>query len=307
MVGYFGVDNVAGTVASIGWGGFALLLAWQCGLFVVLGCAWDVIAPRGTDASRPWGFVWARMVRDSAGNCLPFSQMGGFVLGARALTTQGVGWPLATASLVVDVTAEFLAQIVFAGFGLAILLDRAPNSSLTLPLAVTLALSVPASAGFIYTQRGAAPVLVRLGKHIAGEWFSGTGDRLDLFQTELHEIYRRAGHVALGASLHLLGWFCTGVAGWLAYRLLGSDVDLATVLALEALLNVALAVAFLVPAAAGVQEAAYAGIGVLFGLPPEMSLGVSLLRRAKDLAIGIPVLLAWQITEMRRLRLARHS
>ena len=58
------------------------------------------------------------MVRDSAGNCLPFSQMGGFVLGARAVTLQGVGWPLATASTVVDVTAEFLAQIAFAGIGI---------------------------------------------------------------------------------------------------------------------------------------------------------------------------------------------
>ena len=306
MVGYFGLDNVAGTVASVGWSGFALLVAWQCGLFVVLGSAWDVIVPRDTPVGRPWTFVWARMVQNSAANCLPFSQMGGFVFGARALTMHGVSWPLATASVVVDVTAEFLAQIAFAGIGFAILLQRAPDSAFTVPLAITLALAVPACAGFIWTQRGAAPIVIRIGKAVAGEWFSGTGDRIDAFQAELHRIYRRAGHVALGASLHLIGWLCTGIAGWLAYRLLGSDIDVSSVLALEALLNVALALAFLVPAAAGVQEAAYAALGTVFGLPPEMSLGVSLLRRAKDLAIGIPILIAWQIAEVRRLRIARH-
>ena len=168
-------------------------------------------------------------------------------------------------------------------------------------------MAVPACAGFIWTQRGAAPIVIRIGKRVAGEWFAGAGDRLDALQTELHRIYSRAGHVALGATFHLAAWVCTGVGSWIAYRLLGSDIDVESVLVLEALLNVALGLAFLVPASAGVQEAAYAALGAIFGLPPEMSLSVSLLRRAKDLATGVPILLAWQFAEMRRLRIARHS
>ena len=113
------------------------------------------------------------MVRDSAANCLPFSQMGGFVFGARALTMQGVGWPLASASVVVDITAELLAQVVFAGIGLLILLRRAPDSALTVPLAVTLALAVPACAGFIWTQRGATPIVIRIGRARSGRMVHG--------------------------------------------------------------------------------------------------------------------------------------
>jgi glycosyltransferase 2 family protein len=64
------------------------------------------------------------------------------------------------------------------------------------------------------------------------------------------------------------------------------------------------AVAFLVPVNAGVQEAGYAGLGAIFGVPPELSLGVSLVRRARDLAVGIPILLLWQTFEARRLRSA---
>ena len=91
------------------------------------------------------------------------------MLGARAVRLHGISWPLATASTVVDVTAEFLAQIAFAALGLAILLARAPDSALTLPLAITVLLAIPAGAGFMWAQRGAAPVFARLGRHIAGK------------------------------------------------------------------------------------------------------------------------------------------
>lgn len=305
LVGYFGFDSVAETVTSIGWGGFAILVAWQAGLFFVLGAAWDVLVPRA-QARRPWWtFTWARAVRDSAANCLPFSQMGGFVFGARTLTMHGVGWPVATASTVVDVTAELLAQIGFAAIGLVILMIEMPNSALTLPLAVTLVAAVAASAGFIWTQRGAAPLVRRLGAAIAGDWFTGTGERIDAFQAALDALYRHGGSIALAVCIHLVGWLATGVAGWLAYRLLGAEISLPSVLALEALLNVALAMAFLVPGAAGVQEAAYAALGTFFGVPAELSLGVSILRRAKDLALGLPVLLIYQFVEVRRLRFSK--
>ena len=54
----------------------------------------------------------------------------------------------------------------------------------------------------------------------------------------------------------------------------------------------------------GVQEAAYALLGQVFGLSGEMGVALSLLRRAKDLAIGAPTLLVWQALEGRRLMCA---
>ena len=66
-----------------------------------------------------------------------------------------------------------------------------------------------------------------------------------------------------------------------------------------------LAIAIVVPGHAGVQEAAYAGIGAIFGQPPELSLAVSLLRRARDLALGVPILLIWQAVELQRRRATR--
>ena len=49
----------------------------------------------------------------------------------------------------------------------------------------------------------------------------------------------------------------------------------------------------------------YAALGAIFGVPPELSLGVSLIRRARDLVVGVPILLLWQLVEMRHLRAAQ--
>jgi len=110
------------------------------------------------------------------------------------------------------------------------------------------------------------------------------------------------GRLAAGFFVHLLGWLGTGVAGWITYRALDVPIDFDDAVAIEALLSAASAVAFLVPVNAGVQEAGYAGLGAIFGVPPELSLGVSLVRRARDLAVGVPILLVWQAFEARRLR-----
>jgi glycosyltransferase 2 family protein len=43
-------------------------------------------------------------------------------------------------------------------------------------------------------------------------------------------------------------------------------------------------------------------LGPLFGLPAEAALALSLLKRGRDIAIGIPVLLIWQFLEGRQTR-----
>jgi hypothetical protein len=56
-------------------------------------------------------------------------------------------------------------------------------------------------------------------------------------------------------------------------------------------------VAFMVPMAAGVQEGGYLVVGAAFGLPPDQALALSLLKRGRDLALGVPALIGWQVME----------
>jgi putative membrane protein len=301
LVAWFGVGNVVTSVSRIGWPEFALIVGWQIVLFVILGVAWDVIMP-ARDRRRFWVPIWGRMVRDAAANCLPFSQVGGFIFGARAITVQGVEWHTATASTVVDVTAEFLAQIVFACIGLAILVLRVPGSKIAGPVEAGIGLAVLACFAFIWLQNGINTVFAQLGARIAGNRFEDAKERVEVLQAELALIYGHTGRLALGFFIHLIGWICTGAAGWIAFHALGVPIDFDDAMAIEALLSAAAAVAFLVPVNAGVQEAGYAGLGAVFGVPPEVSLGVSLVRRGRDIVVGVPILLLWQFIEMRHLR-----
>lgn len=297
LVAFFGAGRVFDAVLSVGAGGFALLLGWQVVLSVLLGSAWGAVLP----GARLRVVIWGRAVRDAAGNCLPFSHVGGFVLGARAVTLFGVGWDAAAASTVVDVTAEVLGQLGFATLGLVLLLVKEPASPLTLPLAAGVALAGLTAAGIVLSRRRIALLFRALGRRVAGGWFGGSA-RVDRLQDELAELYGHAPRLILGSVMHMAAWVASGLSSWTAFRLMGWDIDIASALAIDGLLHAFMAASFFVPGHVGVQEAAYVGLGSIFGVPAEIALGVSLLRRARDLAVGIPVLLVWQLVEMRRLR-----
>ncbi len=290
---------MARATAAIGPWGFLTVCAWQMVLFATLGLAWFVLLPRER-TWRPENLIWGRMVRDSAGICLPFSLVGGFVFGARAITLQGISWADATASTVVDLSAEFVAQIGLVLIGLCILALRVPGAPIILPVGIGVLVSVGLAGASFWLQRGAATPLMALSRRLLGDWIADAEPQMAAIQARLASIYASPRRVALCTLLHLAGWFGTGCASWIAFRLLGAQIDFFAALGIEALLHAVLAMAILVPGYAGVQEAAYVGVGSLFGQPPELSLSVSLLRRARDIALGVPILLGWQALEWRR-------
>ena len=79
------------------------------------------------------------------------------------------------------------------------------------------------------------------------------------------------------------------------------------VLAIESLLYAIRTAAFVVPQAVGVQEGAYILLGAGFGLDPDMALALSLLKRGRDLAIGLPAIAIWQAIEGHAAAGARRS
>ena len=299
LVGWFGFSRVARATASVGAVGFAAVCAWQMVLFAGLGLCWFVLLP----ASRLWRLpllIWGRMVRDAAGGCLPFSLVGGFVFGARAITLHGITWPDAIASTVVDLSAEFIAQIGLVLIGLGILAIRAPGAPLLLPVGVGVAAALLVAVAFIWLQRRGNAPLLAMSRRILGGWSEEASLHMNAIQARLDAIYLNPARVAACIAFHLACWFGTGVASWIAFRLLGAQLDFLGALGIEALLHAVLAMAILVPGYAGVQEAAYAAVGSLFGQPPELALAVSLLRRARDIALGVPILLVWQYVEWRQ-------
>src|SRR5580698_4972438 len=89
IIGYIGFGAVFTSLAAIGWRGFAFLCAYAALPYALLGTAWIVLVAGAT--MQQWGtLVWARLLREAASELLPFTQVGGFVIGARAAAIQGV-------------------------------------------------------------------------------------------------------------------------------------------------------------------------------------------------------------------------
>jgi glycosyltransferase 2 family protein len=298
LVNYVGLRAVVSAAAAVGWSGFAILCCYSLALFVLLGSAWYVLM-------MPFGhglrvFIWARMVRDSAAEVLPFSQFGGIALGARAAILHGVSRAFAFGSMIVDVTTEMLAQVAYIALGVAMLSARAPHNasaqSLTTVFAIGLALAVVAAGLFVALQRHGHWMTAKL----AARLLPGAAAATAAVPAALDEIYRSPARVGFSATLHFAAWLLSSVGTWIAFRLIGVHVDVAAVMAIESLVYAARSAAAIVPNALGVQEGAYAVLAPLFGVGAEFGLAVSLLKRARDIAIGVPVLLIWQAVEGQR-------
>jgi hypothetical protein len=82
---------------------------------------------------------------------------------------------------------------------------------------------------------------------------------------------------------------------------MGRVTSLGEAFVIESLGMAARSAGFAVPAALGVQEAGFIVVGELFHIHPETAIALSMVKRARELAVGLPGLVAWQWAEGRRL------
>ena len=298
LVGYYGFDAVGDALFSVGWLGFLAIVAYHLAGIAFLGFCWYLLAP---EAAPLKAFLWGRLIRDSGSEVLPLSQLGGFVMGARATMLMGLGSAVAIASTIVDVTLEVLGQLGYTGIGLGILAVLRPETPLIRDTAIGIAVGLVAVMGFIIVQRRGSKLVERLLWYVARSWSQGAVAAVRPIHDELAAIYRRRGALLLASLLPLGSWVARRVEAWFALHLMGADPGIGAVIVLESLLYAIRSVAFAVPNAVGVQEGAYVMLGAAFGLTPDVALALSLLKRARDIVIGVPALLAWQAIEGRRL------
>jgi putative membrane protein len=293
LVVQFGATAVAHSLLAVGWTGFAAVCLIHLALIAVMGVAWWVFLP----GSNPWSAIWARLVRDSASEVLPLSQVGGYVAGARAIVIAGIPGSTAAASTIVDVTLEFLAQIAYTAIGLSWLLHLEPQARFAVLALAGLAVAGCLAAGFLAAQRRGFGVLDRFAGSLGRGWAEQTAAGAAVLHTVIADIYARRSAVWASFALHLACWIASTVEIWLALRFIDAPLGFGAILVVESLLYAIRSVAFAVPNAVGVQEGAYILLGASFGLTPEIALALSLLKRGRDLIIGLPTLGAWQLIE----------
>lgn len=275
-----GFAALAGAISTLGLLGLLTISLVHVPIIGLLGMAWWMIAgdKRPSGVSR---FAWARALRDAGAEALPFSQLGGYVLGARALSLLGADERSALAWTFLDLLIEFAAKLPYMLLGLALLGFMRPGpavvSALVLCLAATVSLVIPQVRGLLMR---AVPRLFRT-------------------ETTAMASYPKCLRPSFG--LHFACWILGAAETWLIFHLMHAGVVPGQALVVDSLVGAIRAASFFVPAAIGVQEGGYVLLCGLFGISPAMALAFSFARRARDLVIAVPVLASWQWHETRML------
>ncbi len=292
------LGDVGGALAIAGWAGVALMALYHPLAIGLCGLACSALMAGG----KPMTFILARWVRDGVGELASFLPLAGEVAGARLLVCGGIRPATAGALTVVDVTAEVLAQFLFSLAGVSLWLIRHPTGEVIHWALLGIGLSIPVLAAFVLVQRSSVMRFLETlpARLLPKVWQAPDAENgIHAGITALWADHRR---VSCAVLLHLAAWTVSAGEGWLALKLLGHPLPLADVLALECIIFAIRSGAFFVPAALGVQEGGYLLLGAALGLPPEVALAVSLLKRGRAIILGVPALATWQLLEGRPRR-----
>ncbi|MEO0034071.1 MAG: hypothetical protein RLZZ501_94 [Pseudomonadota bacterium] len=291
-----GFGDVGGALDKAGWSGVVILTLYHLLPMTLCGLSWAALQV-GEPRLKLWVFVMGRWIRDGVGEMAGFIPLSGEMAGIRHLTRFGVRAPVAGAGVVVDITAEAAGQFLFSLAGVAMWAWLYPHSDVTRWGVVALLVAMPVLAGMVLVQRS---WFVHFLETLPSRLMPKSWDAPDLEQgvlASINDIYRRRGRVALSVGWHLAGWLAGAAEAWVGLHLLGMPLGLAEVLAMESIIFAIRSVAFIVPGAIGLQEGGYMLFGSMLGLPTEVALALSLLKRGRELILGLSALLAWHFIE----------
>ena len=293
---WYGADHVGQAIVSTGWAAVWVVAARLVAL-AGAGTGWWLLLPRG---ERPSLFtcVLLRLVREAANALLPLAQIGGDFIGARCLALRGVRGTLAAASVIVDVLMQAGTQLMFAVVGLILLIELGGNEYVAWPVAIGIAIAIPALGGFFVAQRHYGQrLLKKLLSFVAGERDWLVFGAIDELYARLASLYSNHGGLVRSVIVHQAVWFFGAIEVWVVFRFMGHPIDYGDAVVIESLMHAVRGAAFAVPAALGAQEGGLIVLCSIFGIPPEAALALSLVKRLPDLVIGVPGLIAWQVME----------
>ena len=241
---------------------------------------------------------------NSVSTLLPVAGVGGDVVGARLAHQRGVSGAQATAAMVVDITVGTATQLVFVIAGVALLAAGKSHDAAAVVWGVMIGVAVFATAIglFVRIQHNSMfAILIGWAHRLAPKsWMSGFTGRAEAIDQAIVATYGRRSALAYSSLLRLIGWTLGTGEVWMATRVLGKPLSLIDSFILESLSSGVRGAAFMVPGALGAQEGGMVLFGALLGLPADLALAVSLAKRVRELALGLPGLAAWQWVEGRR-------
>lgn len=301
LVLYQGVGDVAAAIAAVGWGLVFVILSRLVPI-TLDGYVWRFLFPR--DTMRPIALLlWARWIGEGVNTLMPAFQVGGALVRTRLLVFRGFQGKTVGASVVVDLTLSTLTQLLFTLVGVGLLLSHYGHNDIAKGAGAGVGLGLVLVIFFCFFQhRGLFSYLVGLVSRVAKgrDWVKAVGGA-EALDEAIRALYRRRWALTFNAAGQMIAWTLGAVEIWLALYFMDIPVTIADALLLESLILAVRAAAFFVPGAVGVQEGAFVLLGAVIGIGPEVALALSLIKRVRELVIGAPALIAWQVAEGKHL------
>jgi putative membrane protein len=289
-------------VAALGWW-LAALLVFHAVTILVDVLAWRLLFAK----SRPpvWRLFWIRWIGEGANGLLPVPQLGEF-LRAKLARDRGSPGAEAAASVIADVTMALATQVLFTLIGLGLFSLGSGSGAIYRALAASLLLAFFAGAFYALQHfgligRAAAFLARRIGK--AEHLFDLAGARR--LDEMLKRVYGRPWVLAEAFAWRFAGWIIGAGEIVLVLYALGHPVGLSAAIQMESLSQAARVVAFLIPGGLGVQDGALLLVAGGLGITPGVALTLSVARRFRELALGLPALATGYAIEARGWASAR--
>jgi putative membrane protein len=260
------------------------------------GAAWHALLPQ-----RLPGLVTCfalRTIREGINSLLPVARVGGEVVAASLLAARGMDPAEAAASITVDVTIELITQLVFLLAGLVGLAELAPDRRVwTQSISAVTAGLVAAALLLLSLRFGLLRLIERLVRALAQRWPHLRS--LDGLEAAASGIARHLARLLRAGGLHMGTWILGSVESWLILRALGHPVGPGQALVIESLGVAARSAGFALPGAVGVQEGGFILVCAAFGVPDTAGLALSLIKRAREVVIGLLGIALWRVGRSR--------
>jgi putative membrane protein len=294
----YGVARIVQLIGHAGGFGILAVVGFHGVQVLCSALGWRAIAGPAPPPAGLGTYVALRWIREAVNNLLPLAQIGGEVIAWRLLWQRGVRLSAAIAGTVADLAMEMATQILFTLLGVILLLRSVGDRGIAATVIGGVVVASLLATGLIVAVRmGLAgfieTALLRLGRVLG---WTGAAQVAGLHQA-LTGCLRASRRTVLSAAWHLISWLLGGVEVWLGLHFLGHDMSMAACVVIESLGQAAKAVGFAVPGALGIQEGGYIVVCRAFGLSPEVAIALSLLKRLREAALGVPGLIVWQYCE----------
>lgn len=300
-----GLGDITRAVAAVGWG-LALICLVRVAPILCDAIGWQVLFP---PVWRPVlrSVFWIRWVSESVNALLPVAQIGGEVVRARLISrrrfvpTPAVEGAQAAATVVADLTTGMVGTLMFSLTGVMLLLQRTVSDQVTTGLYWAMAGMGGMLLVFVIAQRSGllTGVMRRLMGKLGGSLAQAVAGGTAAFEAALAEIYRNKAALAVSVAWRLASWVVGTGEVWLALHFQGVDISIADALMIESISVTVRSAAFAVPGGLGVQEGSLLVLGQMIGLSPQTALALALIKRVRELAVGLPALAVWWAAEGR--------